>query len=151
MFSWPSQRVGWSWCQSIPALFSEWIFHARWLSELGRQYRLHCTLENRLCDCFCACLPACWLMFVISGDIGIRLAFIETYHMLGRMLAWKWGLHQPLIPGWSLNVLLETDSWAARLHLRFRRPQEMKQCFPYLPDLRNCLELWFKLRIPRSF
>lgn len=97
------------------------------------------------------CLPACWWMFVISGDIGIRLAFIETYHMLGRMLAWKWGLHQPLIPGWSLNVLLETDSWAARLHLRFRRPQEMKQCFPYLPDLRNCLELSFKLRIPRSF
>lgn len=27
----------------------------------------------------------------------------------------------------------------------------MKQCFPYLPDLKNCLELSFKLRIPRSF
>lgn len=46
----------------------------------------------------------------ISGETGTRLAFIETCHVAGRMLVWEYGLHPPLIPGRSLNVLTGTDS-----------------------------------------
>lgn len=148
---WPIQRVGWSWCQSIFASSWEWTFYARCLSDCERQRGRGFTalVSTGYVWLF---VPVCLLINVcISSGVGIRLAFIETYHILRRMLVWEYGLHPSLIPGRSLNVLTETDSWVARPHPRLRRPCEMKQWFPHLLDLKNHLELMLNVWIPRLF
>lgn len=115
--SWPIQKVGGSWCQN--ELFMQGACQS---SKDRVETSLH--FWEQVVFVF---MPACLLINVcISSKIDIRFAFIDTYHILGRLLVWECGLHPSPIPRRCLNALTETDSWAARSYLRFRRSCEVK-------------------------
>lgn len=141
----------------------------RGLSVLMSEYLCFFLRISLLCRClsefsqsggFTALLRTGSVVLFVSACLLIKCLYfwwnwLKTcfhWNMLGRVLVSECGFHPPLIPGGPLKVLTEIDtSWTAWLCLRLKRLYEVKQCFLYLSDTENCLELSLKLRTSRSF